>query len=37
MVEDLQMRRERWDISYFTIFEPYVTAFAPVVAELTGR
>ena len=37
LVEDLQARRERWDMSYFTIFEPYVSAFAPVVARLAGR
>jgi hypothetical protein len=27
-------RRERWGISYYIIFEPYVDAFAPVVARL---
>jgi len=37
MIEDLQARRERWDISYYTIFEPYLDAFAPVVAHLAGR
>jgi probable F420-dependent oxidoreductase len=37
IIENLRMRRERWGMSYFTIFEPYVTAFAPVVAELAGR
>ena len=37
MVEDLQMRRERWGISYYVIFEPYLEAFAPVVARLAGR
>ena len=37
MVEDLQMRRARWGMSYFTVFEAYLTAFAPVVAELAGR
>lgn len=36
IVEDLRMRRQRWGMSYFTIFEPYVTAFAPVVAQLAG-
>lgn len=36
MVEDLQMRRERWGMSYFTIFEAYVTPFTPVVARLAG-
>ena len=35
-VEDLQARRERWDISYYVVFEPYVDAFAPVVARLAG-
>jgi probable F420-dependent oxidoreductase len=37
IVEDLRMRRERWGMSYFTIFEPHVTAFAPVVAQLAGK
>jgi len=36
-VEDLQARRERWGISYYVIFEPYLEAFAPVVAKLAGR
>ncbi len=37
MIEDLRLRRERWGISYFTVFEPYLSAFAPVVAQLAGR
>jgi probable F420-dependent oxidoreductase len=37
IVEDLQARRERWDFSYYVIFEPYLDAFAPVVARLAGR
>jgi len=37
MVEDLQVRRERWGISYYVVFEPYMDAFAPVVARLAGR
>jgi probable F420-dependent oxidoreductase len=37
LVEDLQARRERWGISYYVIFEPYVDDFAPVVARLAGR
>lgn len=37
MIEDLQTRRERWGISYYVIFEPYLEAFAPVVARLAGR
>ncbi|MGH7053401.1 MAG: LLM class F420-dependent oxidoreductase [Stellaceae bacterium] len=37
LVEDLQARRERWGFSYYTIFEPYMAAFAPVIARLTGR
>jgi probable F420-dependent oxidoreductase len=36
LIEDLHARRERWGISYYVIFEPYVDAFAPVVARLTG-
>jgi probable F420-dependent oxidoreductase len=37
MVENLQARRERWGISYYVIFEPYMDVFAPVVARLAGR
>jgi probable F420-dependent oxidoreductase len=37
LVEDLQARRERWGISYYVIFEPYIDVFAPVVARLAGR
>ena len=37
LVDDLQRRRERWSISYYTTFEAYGDAFAPVVARLTGR
>jgi probable F420-dependent oxidoreductase len=37
MVADLQARRQRWGISYYVIHEPYVDAFAPVVARLAGK
>jgi hypothetical protein len=37
LAEDLQARRERWGISYYVIFEPYMDAFAPIVAHLAGR
>ena len=37
IIEDLQARRRRWGISYFVIFEPYMDAFAPVVAQLAGK
>jgi probable F420-dependent oxidoreductase len=37
IIEDLQSHRERWGISYCTIFETYADAFAPVVAQLGGR
>ena len=37
LVEKLQAHRERWGISYYVIFEPYMEAFAPVVADLAGR
>jgi hypothetical protein len=33
MVEDLQARREGWGISYYVTHEPYVDAFASVVAQ----
>jgi probable F420-dependent oxidoreductase len=36
MIEDLRAHRERWGISYFVIHEPYLHAFAPVVARLAG-
>ena len=37
MVDALHARRERWGLSYFVTFEPYLEAFAPVVARLTGK
>jgi probable F420-dependent oxidoreductase len=37
LVENLQARRERWGVSYYTIFEPHAEAFAPVVACLAGK
>jgi probable F420-dependent oxidoreductase len=37
LVEDLQARRARWGISYYTTHEPYLDAFSPVVARLAGR
>ena len=36
MVEALLASRERWGFSYFVAFEPYLDAFAPVVARLAG-
>lgn len=37
IVDQLLMRRERYGLSYITVFEPYMEAFAPVVQQLTGR
>ena len=37
MVEDLEARRRRWNISYILTHEPYLEALAPVVARLAGR
>ena len=37
MVEALHARRERWGLSYFVTFEPYLDVFAPIVAKLTGK
>jgi probable F420-dependent oxidoreductase len=37
MVEALTARRERWDISYYVVQEPYMDDFAPVVARLAGK
>ena len=36
LVEDLEARRERWGISSYVVHEPYLDAFAPVVARLAG-
>jgi probable F420-dependent oxidoreductase len=36
MVEDLRARRERWGISYYTVPEPFMSAFAPIVNRLAG-
>jgi probable F420-dependent oxidoreductase len=37
MVEQLLARRQRWGISYYTVREPYLDVFAPVVARLAGK
>jgi probable F420-dependent oxidoreductase len=37
IVEHLHARRERWDIASYTVFQPFMEAFAPVVAALSGR
>jgi probable F420-dependent oxidoreductase len=37
IVEDIKARRERWGISYYVVQEPFLDAFAPVVARLAGR
>lgn len=37
IIEGLQARRERWDISYYVIQEPYLEALAPIVARLAGH
>src|SRR5207302_916275 len=37
IVEALQARRERWDISYYVVQEPYLDALAPIVARLAGK
>ena len=37
IVEDLCARRTRWGISYYVVHEPYMDAFAPVVARLAGK
>jgi probable F420-dependent oxidoreductase len=36
MVDTLHARRERWGLSYFVTFEPYLETLAPIVAKLTG-
>ena len=37
MVEALHARRQRWGLSYFVTFEPYLETLAPVVARLAGK
>ncbi|MFI8849528.1 TIGR03621 family F420-dependent LLM class oxidoreductase [Streptomyces sp. NPDC053499] len=37
MAEQLRANRERYGFSYFTVLDPYMDAFAPVVAELSGN
>jgi probable F420-dependent oxidoreductase len=37
IVEDLEVRRERWGISNYTVREPCTGTFAPVVAHLAGK
>lgn len=37
IVEDIVARRERWGFTNYTIHEPYLDDFAPVVARLAGR
>jgi probable F420-dependent oxidoreductase len=37
MVQDLTTRRQRWDISYYVVQEPYLDDFAHVVARLAGK
>ncbi|MGZ4799467.1 MAG: TIGR03621 family F420-dependent LLM class oxidoreductase [Acidimicrobiia bacterium] len=37
IVEDLEARRARWQMSYVVVPEEFVDAMAPVVAQLAGR
>lgn len=37
MVEDLEARRDRYGISYITVFDRDMEAAAPLVSRLTGR
>ncbi|HEY3845981.1 MAG TPA: TIGR03621 family F420-dependent LLM class oxidoreductase [Acetobacteraceae bacterium] len=37
IVEDLEVRRQRWGISNYTVREPDTDTFAPVVAHLAGK
>lgn len=37
MVETIQMWRERFGISYITVFPGYMETFAPIVARLSGK
>ncbi len=37
IVDDLQLRRERWGFSSYMLFERDMETLAPVVARLAGR
>jgi probable F420-dependent oxidoreductase len=37
IIEDIHAYRERWNVSYFVIFEPYIDIFAPIVSRLAGK
>ena len=37
VVEQLEVRRDRWGFSYLVIHEGEIDEFAPVVAALAGR
>jgi hypothetical protein len=37
MVETLERRRERWDMTYHVIGHDHLEAFAPAVERLAGR
>lgn len=37
IVANLKVRRERWDISSYTVQEPYMESFVPVVTRLAGK
>ena len=37
ITEDIQVKRERFGISYFVVFDEHMEAFAPVVDRLAGR
>jgi probable F420-dependent oxidoreductase len=36
MVDEIQARRARWDVSYVCVFAEALEAFAPIVAQLAG-
>jgi len=37
IIEDIHSYRERWGVSYFIVFEPYMDIFAPIVSRLAGK
>jgi probable F420-dependent oxidoreductase len=37
IIEELEARRERWDMSYVMVPEEFVDAFAPIVSRLAGQ
>ena len=37
MAADIETRRQRWDISYYVVQEPYLEVLAPLIARVAGK